>query len=159
MAADGTRGPKPYEQRQASTLFVRVPAVNWPFVKRGHHREFCGLRGKAGSIVGILSIPTPTPIVAYSMKNVGRYGNQEPVYEHALMVLQVVRHEPIAAVDFEAQGHVSFAAFRRSYMERTHERFDSAEKVMTYRVRPWEPGDTEAMGFALLNRLYGDFLP
>jgi hypothetical protein len=149
MAADGSKGPKPYKQRQARTLFVRVPAPDWAAVKRGLQRTFVGSIGRQSAL---WETPTPTPAVAYSIIR----GS----HDSRLMVLEAVRQEQLGAIDPAELGFESMAHFRRYWMqrERNGKKFPPTRHVFVYTMRPWERGDEEEMGMLMVKRLYGEFL-
>jgi hypothetical protein len=151
VAADGSKGPKPYTQRQARTIFVRVPAPDWPLVRRGLKREF---RGSIGRQSALFATPTPTPAVFYSLIR--------GTYECRLMILEDVRQEMLGEISPEslaAEGFPDLASFRRYWMdrERNGKKFPPTKKVFVYKVRPLEPSDREEMGVLLFDRLYGEF--
>lgn len=150
MAADGSKGPRPFTQRQARTIFLRVPAQDWIAVKRGVKREF---RGSTGTASRFFSVDPPTPVVAYRVRR-GEYDSK-------LMVLERAWQEPLGAISEEslaAEGFDSFGAFRRYWMQRERKRFTPTRRVWVYRVRPWSDADMEPMALRLLMRLYGEWL-
>lgn len=150
MASDGSHGPKPWKQRHAKTLFLRVPAADWQLVTRGHKREF---RAASGRGSGLHFVETPTPVVAY-MERRGKY-------ESRLMVLEERRTEPLGAITEEslrAEGFETLAEFRRYWMKRERRRFLPTRDCVVYRVRPWQPGDAESFAEVILERLYGEWL-
>lgn len=139
--------PKPFESHRASTVFLRVPGVDWSKIKGGFKREF-RLTGSA-----LLGLQCPTPVVLYVERN--------GVYEHVVMVLEEARREALGSISpasLEAEGFPSIAHFRRYWMARTKRRFRPLDTCSVYRVRPWRPSDNEAMGMTILRRLYGEFL-
>lgn len=153
MAADGSRGPKPWTQRRISTTFLRVPYGDWPAVKRGYKREFRAGSGN-NQVPQLWGVTTPTLVVAYSIDNQHRHDGR-------LMVLEEMRQEPLGAISaesLEAEGFASLAEFRTYWMEREHRRFTPTRLVFAYRVRPVYPADLDAFGDAALEHLYGDFL-
>lgn len=150
MANDGSRGPRPYTQRHARTVFVRVPAVDWPAVKRGIKREF---RGSLGKQSALFSVKTPSPCVAYSIVR----GS----HDARLMILEEVRQEQVGAISPEslaAEGFESFEEFRRYWMRRERSKFRPTKQVFVYRLRPWEMTDRDVMADLMLRRLYGDWM-
>lgn len=147
MAADGSRGPRPFQQRHARTLFVRVPVADWPMVKRGMRRTFVGSIGRQSAM---FDVQTPTPVVAYSIVR--------KAYEHKLMVLEDVRQEMLGALDPAELGFESMAHFRRYWMQREGRRFPPTRKVFVYRVAPWSEHSRGEIADLLLARLYGEFL-
>lgn len=146
MASDGSKGPKPFKQRQAKTLYIRVPSTDWPSVRRGLH----GFVGQIGKQTALFSTPTPMPCVAWSLKR--------GTYDARLMILESVHQEMLGAIDPASVGHPDLASFRRYWMMRDGKKFLPTKKVFVYQLRPFRDGDEEAMGQALLERLYGEFL-
>lgn len=152
MGADGSKGPKPWSQHQARTLFLRVPLDDWPAVKRGIKTEF---RGQPGALSGLKFVDPPAPVVAYSYSRMRGY-------DSALMVLEDRMQEPLMAISEESlrrEGHESVAHFRRYWMARERKRFNPMAEIVAYRIRPWLPDDVERFARRLLERLYGDHLP
>jgi hypothetical protein len=152
MASTGTRGPKPWTQHRASTIFLRVPSAEWTAVRHGQKREF---RSESGKVSQLWNVECPVPVVAYRLDSHGRY-------DSALMVLEAVWREPLGAISpesLEAEGFESFAHFRRAWCIREKRRFRPLHLTTVFRVRPWQPEDERDMADALLGRLYGSFLP
>lgn len=133
----------------ASTIFLRVPAVDWPAVKRGLKTEF---RAGGGESSQLWNVECPTPVVAYA-KVRDRYAGQ-------LMLLEARWQEPLGAIDAESlarEGFASLAEFRRYWMYRERKRFTPTRNIFVYRVRPITPGDLDEAARGLLDRLYSDF--
>lgn len=152
VASDGSRGPKPYTQRKASTVFLRVPADDWAAISGGFKTEF---RAPPGKSVGAMFTDLPTPVVAWSYSRVSGH-------DAKLMILLDRFTEPLMAIapeSLEREGHPSVAHFRRFIMRRERKRFDALKEVTAYVLRPFEPGDRSEQADLLLERLYGDFLP
>lgn len=152
MASDGSKGPKPYPQHKASTVFLRVPAADWAAVKQGLKSEF---RAQPGKTSGLLFVEPPTPVVAWSY-------SRARGYDARLMILLDRYQEPLMGITPEAlarEGHPSIAHFRRYLMARERKRFDPLKEVVAYVLRPFAPEDAREQADALLERLYGDFLP
>jgi hypothetical protein len=152
VAADGSRGPRPFTQRRVSTTFLRVPVRDWPAVKRGYKTEFRAGVGK-NAVPRLFSIQTPIPVVAYSVRN-GRH-------DAKLMVLEELWQEPLGAITDESlarEGFASLADFRTYWMAREHKRFTPTRQVFAYRVRQWEPDDVEDLPGRIFEHLYGEFL-
>jgi hypothetical protein len=150
VATDGTHGPRPFQQRQARTLFLRVPYADWVAVTRGAKTEF---RASSGAVSKLWSVDPPTAVVGY---------RQHPAhgYDHELMVLEKCWVEPLGAISpegLEREGFASLAEFRRYWMNREHRRFTPTRKVTVYRVRPWRDGDWEMLSDRLMDLLYGPF--
>lgn len=151
MGADGSKGPRPFKQRQARTIFLRVPAEDWIAVKRGVKREF---RGGTGTATRFFGVETPTPVVAYRVRRAD--------HEAKLMVLERAWQEPLGAISEEslaAEGFESFEEFRRYWTKRARKRFTPTRQVWVYRVRPWDDEDLAWLGARLLRRIYGEFIP
>lgn len=152
MAADGSRGPRPFTQRRVSTTFLRVPIRDWPAVKRGYKTEFrAGVGNKA--VPRLWSVQTPIPVVAYAIRN-GRH-------DAKLMVLEELWQEPLGAISRESlarEGFATLAEFRAYWMVREHRRFAPTRMVFAYRVRQWEPGDVDELAGRIFDHLYGAFL-
>lgn len=152
MANDGSNGPKPWTQKHASTIFLRVPTVDWIAVKRGAKTEF---RGSPGKTSGLKFVETPTPVVAYRV-------DRSHGYDAALMVLEDRWLEPLGSIDpksLEREGFETFAEFRRYFINRERRRFRMTREVVVYRLRPWQSDDLRTFGDLILQRLYGAFLP
>ena len=92
MASTGTRGPKPWTQHRASTIFLRVPSADWIAVRHGIKREF---RAESGKVSQLWNVVCPVPVVAYRVDSSGRY-------DSALMVLEAVWREPLGAISPES---------------------------------------------------------
>jgi hypothetical protein len=152
MAADGSRGPRPYTQRRLSTVFLRVPVRDWPAVKRGIKTEFRAGTGKSAT-PQLFGVPTPVPAVAYAIRQ-GRH-------DARLMVLEECWQEPLGAISQHSlalEGFETLADFRAYWIERERKRFTPTRQVFVYRVRPWEQRDDEWAAPKLLQHLYGEFL-
>lgn len=149
MGASG-EGPRPFTQRQARTIFLRVPYSEWALVRSGRKREF---RASPGACSQLWSVETPTPVVAYAIDPMRGYKRQ-------LMVLEERWQEPLGAISkesLEREGQPDIAHFRRYWMKREKTAFKPTRMVTAYRVRPLEPADERAMAERLFDRLYGEF--
>lgn len=149
--ADGSHGPRPWKQRQAHTIFLRVPVADWVEVSRGMKTEFTAA---AGACSKLWNLEPPTPVVAYRVhKTLG--------YESELMVLEKKWDEALGAISEESlenEGFKTLAEYRKYWCARERRRFQPLRIVTRYRIRPWLYDDTEAMAQVLLDRLYGDWL-
>jgi len=153
VAADGSHGPRPFQQRRASTTFLRVPADEWVTVTRGFKTEF---RATPSAVSKLWSVKVPTPVVAY------RHRTSSDKYDSCLMVLTAKWLEPLGAISAESlcnEGFDTMAEFRRYWMQRTKRRFTPTRMVTVYRVRPWEQEDAEVFSRRILGLLYGEFMP
>lgn len=151
MGNDGSNAPQPWVQRQARTLFLRVPNSEWISVSRGSKREF---RASQRAVSALWNVEPPTPVVAYRQHKV--YG-----YDSKLMVLEEKWQEPLGAISAESlrrEGFETLTEFRKHWMRRERRRFAPTRLVTCYRVRPWLEVDKEIMGRSLLETLYGEFL-
>lgn len=151
MAADGSRGPRPFTQRRVSTTFLRVPTRDWAAVKRGYKTEFRAGVGK-NAVPQLFGVQTPIPVLAYSIRN-GRHDAQ-------MMVLEALWQEPLGAISPESlarEGFASLADFRAYWVAREHKRFTPTRQVFAYRVRQWAPGDADALAQRIFEHLYGEF--
>lgn len=152
VGSDSSRGPRPYTQRQTSTVFVRVPRAEWAPLTVGVKREF---RAAGGKHSALWNVHLPSPAVAYTINSFG-------TYDSSMMVLEDVWREPLGAISsasLAAEGFDSIGEFRRHWMEREHSRFLPLRMTTVYRMRPWTEDDDREMARVLLGRLYGDFLP
>lgn len=155
MGSHGGSGPNGLTQHQASTLFLRVPAVDWPRVRIGEKTEFRTMPRESSRL---LTAYLPTPVVAYST---GSGPFRETVHE--LMVLEERKHEPLFAISEDAEalareGFESYDLFRRYWRARQRGVYRPMQKVWVWRVRRWESGDVIRQGAALLRQLYGEHL-
>lgn len=153
MGRDGGRAPTPYTQRHASTLFLRVPALDWPRVKIGEKTEFRTLPRESSRVA---LAKCPTLVVAYERTGLGHYDAQT-------MVLEEHRYEPLFAISDDAEGigregFDSYDHFRRYWRARRHGVYRPMEKVHVWRLRPLRGGDVEFFGARLVDHLYGDWL-
>jgi len=152
VASDGSKGPKPYNQHQASTIFLRVPIQDWNEVKLGYKTEF---KGQPGMVSGLAFVEPPTPVVAYSYSRT--HG-----YDRALMVLEDRYQVELLGATPEAlarEGHQNVAHYRRYMVRREGKRFNPLLMVTAYMLRPWRAEDRAPLADRLLEHLYGDFLP
>lgn len=154
MSEATARGPKPYAQHRLSTVFLRVPLLDWPAVKRGRKTEFRASSGPTKTQPW--AVKTPSPVVAYA---VGRRGE----HDCKLMVLERAWLEPLGAITPEslaAEGFASLAEYRRYWVQREHKRFQPTRQTIAYRIRDWRgAADEELFARLLLGRLYGGFIP
>lgn len=152
MGTARSDSPKPWTQRKATTVFLRVPREDWSAVKIGSKTEFRMVGGRGMS--QLWSVKPPTPVVAYAIFDNGRY-------ERALMILEEHWREPVAGItqeSLEREGFPDMAHFRRYWMRRTRRRFRPLQEVSVYRVRPFKGEDADVMGMRLFTRLYGEHL-
>lgn len=146
-------GPRPYAQRQLSTFFLRVPAIDWVPVTKGVKSEFRAAPNQVTQAVLSSTIDLPTLVVAYRVGSDGSHA-------HRLMVLEETWLEPLGAISeasLESEGFESMDHFRRYWMKRTRRRFRPLQKVRVFHVRLLEPGDWEQFAETFMDLLYGDF--
>lgn len=151
MAADGSHGPKPWTQRRASTIFLRVPTAEWINVRDGRKREF---RASPRAVSKLWNVQPPCAVVAY--RHHSAYG-----YQSKLMVLERTWEEPLGSISpesLEAEGFRTFADFRGYWVSREKTRFRPTRMIQVYVVRPFEQADVTDLGRSLFHRLYGEFL-
>jgi hypothetical protein len=144
--------PKPWTQRKATTVFLRVPREDWSAVKIGSKTEFRMPGGRGMS--QLWSCKPPTPVVAYAILDGERYVS-------TLMILEAHWREPVAGISTESlerEGFPDMAHFRRYWMRRTRRRFKPLQEVSVYRVSPFRDEDRARMGLLLFNRLYGEHI-
>lgn len=150
----GSEGPKPYTQHRASTIFLRIPAVDWVSVIHGNKTEF---RAAPNAVTGVDFLELPTPVVAYRANP-----KSTNPWDAKLMVLEESWVEPLGAISeasLEREGFPDLAHFRRYWMGRTRRRFRPLQKVRAYIVRPWHAADWEMFAEVFMDRLYGEFKP
>lgn len=149
MGSSGA-GPRPYTQRQARTIFLRVPYEEWGVIATGKKTEF---RASPRSCSQLWSVEPPTTVVAWAMFPSTGYRQQ-------LMVLEETWREPLGSArpeSLQREGHPTFAHFRRYWMKREKTAFRPTREISVYRIRPLTPGDEHEQAMALFDRLYGAF--
>jgi hypothetical protein len=149
MGSDGA-GPRPWKQRQARTIFLRVPHAEWDRVSTGRKGEF---RASPRAMPQLWDVEPPLPVVAYTI-------SPQRGYLRELMVLTATwreRLEDISAESLAAEGYPTFAHFRRGWMIREKTKFMPTREVSVFQVRPWEPADERRMADRLFERLYGAY--
>lgn len=131
-----------------------MPGEDWLRVKIGEKTAFrMPERDWLGS--RLVNQGLPTPVVAYARIN--------RAYDHALMVLEGHRLEPVILIEDDPdalarEGYESYDHFRRYWRKRRGGLYTPAELVHVWEVRPWEEeSDFEEMGKVLLQRVYGEF--
>ena len=150
------REERPLAQREARTLFLRVPSDVWPQVASGRVREFRAAIGNVPQFT--FKVELPTLVVAYRKRKATAH------YDHKLMTLEGVRREELRAITEEGlalagyHGENARARFRRDWMLREKRKFEPTRKVVVFTVRPVIDGDLESTGRSLVERLYGEFL-
>lgn len=150
MGSDGLRGPRPYTQRQAKTIFLRVPYSEWSVVIDGRKTEF---RASPRACSQLWDVDPPLPVVAYAIF-------PSRGYKRSLMVLEETWREPLEAISPESlrrERQPSIAHFRRYWMGREKTAYMPTRMVSVFRVRPWEVTDDHEMAERLLERLYGEY--
>jgi hypothetical protein len=145
--------PKGGERAEAVTLFLRVPAVDWPRIVVGEKTEF-RTTPREGSRMG--KAKCPTPVVAYRT----RQGHDN---DFKLLLLQEMRAEPLFAVSevpesLAREGFETYDLFRRYWRARQRRPFVPLEVVQVWRVCLPTQRDYRDMGDRLLCQLYGPYL-
>jgi hypothetical protein len=143
-------GPRPFKQRCAKTIFLRVPYMEWSQVTAGRKTEF---RASPRSCGQLWDVEPPVPVVAYAIMPGG-------AYKREMMILEETWREALGAISDESlkrEGQPSKAHFRRYWMIREKTAFRPLRTVAVYRVRPWRPQDEQRMGERLFDRLYGEY--
>lgn len=151
MGSDGA-GPKPYTQRQARTIFLRVHHSEYALITSGRKTEF---RGSPRRCSQLWDVEPPLPVVTWTLFPARGYKRE-------LMVLEETWREPLGSITEESlrrEGQPDIAHFRRYWMAREHDRFKPTRMVSVFRIRPWQAHDGELLGQHLLQRLYGEFFP
>jgi hypothetical protein len=154
VGSAGSHGPRPYTQRRASTVFLRIPAIDWVPVTHGSKTEF---RATPNAVTQALALEPPTPVVAYRVQPLTS-GKSD--HDHRLMVMTETWQEPLGAISpesLEREGHADFAHFRRYWMQRTRRRFRPMQMVRVFRVRPFGGQDWDDFAARLMRKLYGEF--
>lgn len=152
MGSSGSQGPRPFQQAKASTVFLRVPSVDWIGITHGLKSEF---RASPAAVTQALNLDLPTAVVAYRQ-------HPQRGYDAKLMVLEETWQEPLGAISAESlerEGFSDLAHFRRYWIGRERRRFAPTRKVRVFRVRPWKETDREVFADRLFERLYGGFAP
>jgi hypothetical protein len=127
-----------------------VPVADWSAITADRKREF---RASPRAVPQLWDVEVPLPVVAYTV-------HPQQGHLRQLMVLERTwreRLEDISAESLAAEGHPTFAHFRRAWMKREKTKFKPTREVSVFRVRPWEPGDDVRMAERLFERLYGPF--
>lgn len=158
MGAGGGDGPGGHTQRELKTLFLRAPADDWPALIQGLKTEF-----RAKPMGAFMStVAAPTPVVLYAR------APGSGLERHELMVL--VEHRTERLMDIAEQpdalareGFPTYDHFRRYWRARTRRPYRALDVVQVFRLAPWPQGTqslaVDQLGRALLQRLYGDYLP
>lgn len=149
MGSSGA-GPRPYTQRQARTIFLRVPHSEFGLVIAGRKTEF---RASPRASSQLWSVEPPTAAVAYAIFPSRGYKRQ-------LIVLEATWREPLGAITAESlarEGQPDFAHFRRYWMKREKTPFKPTREVAVFQVRPMRAGDEQELAASLYQRLYGEF--
>lgn len=142
-------------QREATTLRLKVPRMDWPAVVCGEKRQF-RLPVRMGPDLRFVDLPRP--VVAYTLSPL--IGEMET----RLMVVTAFDRGPLGAItqeDIELEGFANLPEFRRYWKHRFHRTggFKPLMPVNAYTLRPWAADDAESFGRVLLEHLYGEYLP
>lgn len=123
-----------------------MPRREWAAVKTGHKEEF---RVPGRRATTKFPAPCPTPALIYP----------DGALEEKVLVVVVhtwaERLGEISPESIEREGATDMRDFRRRWCERYDTRFRPLDPVRVYQIRRFEPGDADAMGRVLLERLYG----
>lgn len=150
--------PGDYPRHQLSTLFLRVPHIDWARVIVGEKREF-RTSPREGSL--ILGARLPTPVVLYTASGNGARACK-------LMVLEQQQRQHLIDIAelpqaLAAEGFATYAEFKAYWKNRSGGVFRPLQRVVAHRVRPFgEPpwgDDQEMFGMAMVKQLYGEFFP
>lgn len=142
-----TAPSKSFTRHKASTIFVRVHADDWPYVKRGMRTTFISSKVQP---IGVRERKLPTPVVAFT--------SRRGIFDARLMILRAVQVETLGAVDPVALGFESMAEFRRYYMRRERKKFPPGRTVHIYTVSEVTEEALTECGTALIEHLYGEFM-
>jgi hypothetical protein len=148
--------PRPLQQHEIKTLFLRVPSAAWAHVSNGRATEFRAAQGAVPQ--GAWRLPMPTAAVIYRRRPAVKE------YDYRLMVLERVRLEALGAITDEgliAAGYVgedAFARWRRDWMLQTKRPFEPLTRSFVFTVSQVLPGDLQAIGMALVEHLYGEYI-
>jgi hypothetical protein len=143
---------KHFPKHSASTIYLRVPRIDWPAVKLGLKTEF---RGQGRFFPLLTNVDTPAPVVLWTALP----HSDEP--EMRMAVLEACWQEPLRMISPESLAREGFASFKefKTYW-RIHRAKNTGFKPMTavwvYRVRPWRGDeDVAELGERMIRRLYG----
>jgi hypothetical protein len=138
-------------RHRASTLFLRVPRVDWAAVIAGEKTQF----RRVGHTLASDNMSFPRPVVLHS----------RPPYrdtiEMRLAVLEDISREPLGAITAEslaAENIADLRAFRRYWISRHKVGFRPLTIVNVYCIALWQPGDRERFADVLFEHLYGTWL-
>lgn len=138
--------------RRTSTLFLRVPRVDWAAVIAGQKTQF----RRVGRSLAADNMSFPRPVVLHSKPD------YRDVTEVRLAVLEDIFREPLGAITPEGlagEDVADLAEFRRYWARRhPHAGFKPLTIVAVYRISLWQPGDRERFAELLLEHLYGPWL-
>lgn len=152
------RASRAGRQRKLKTMFVRVPARDWPRVSTGRQAEFRVAVGGLAAAYGFENVTLPLPLFV-----VGYRTNPEL---RQLLVLEDFRRERLIEISdegLERAGYsgdrdLAFARFRRDWMTGEKKRFEPNREVVVFTVRLPSEDDVALVGRNLVNHLYGDHL-
>lgn len=143
--------PRPdFPKRTLTTIFLRVPPVDWPKVKLGTKTELrlVGPQVPYGLRPGISELPLP--VAGYAWR---RFGAPDA----AFLVVERVWSERLIEIGNDSirrEGFESLDEFRR-YWRKRQKKFQPLKEVVAMRLRPSDPTEAADM---LLHRLYGFLL-
>lgn len=131
-----------------TTLILRPHPADWLPLKYGQYSEFRSFRGFPDRL------HVPTPIVLWR-----RVGTR---VETMIWVIEESWREPLGAISEESLARIGCAnirEFRERWVSGRRIYFDATKNINVYRGRPWQDDDREPLAVALLETLYGPFLP
>jgi hypothetical protein len=146
------RGVPERTARTCTTVFLRVPSLDWPKVVTGEKRELRTM-GRYALMAG--RIRAPELVVGYLVR---RYDERR----EQLLIVDDAWQEPLGAISpqsLAAEGFESFGEFR-SYWKLRFPRsgWRPLSTVQVCTLRPFTPADHEPMAERLLQRIYGRWL-
>jgi hypothetical protein len=156
MGSRGGSAPNGFPQRQLTTLFLRVPVVDWPKVKIGLVSEFRTMPGEKPKVT---HANVPTLVCAYAKGN----GAVAQLDARAMM-LEERRFEPLFSIaeDKEAlrrAGFDDYHAFRADWKARHRGAYRPMQMTYIWRVRLLMDKDIVTEGARMARHLYGQWLP
>lgn len=137
--------------RSCTTVFLRVPALDWADVVAGAKTEL-RTQGRYALMAG--RVQAPEVVVGYLVR---RYDERR----EQLLIVEDAWQEPLGAISPEslaAEGYASVGEFRSYWRKRFPGGWKPLSQVQVCKLRPFTPEDREAMAERLLQRIYGRWL-